>query len=186
MESNAIFYQLLLMSVVWLCVMLYMLWPYERAVACQTPPNSTPPRRKRSSKRKPFAGLLHKPICEACQHTAEEHLKGPASPPPVLTFTRGRKRRVDTQHHFCPDQDCSYYGWTGHGNIRANGHPGGQPWRQLQCVSCHGYFQQTHGTPFHGKQVSPDLLVWAIGALNRTTGDWHRGALADISKVITH
>ena len=27
------------------------------------------------------------------------------------------------------------------------------------------YFQETHGTLFHGKRVAPDLLVWAVGAL---------------------
>src|SRR5437762_7233870 len=58
----------------------------------------------------------------------------------------------------------------GRGNIRANGHPGGKPWRQLQCVSCHGYFQETYGTIFHGKHVAPDRLVWAIGALAEGLG----------------
>jgi transposase-like protein len=37
-------------------------------------------------------------------------------------------------------------------------------------VSCHGYFQQTHGTPFYGKHVAPDLLVWAVGALAEGLG----------------
>jgi hypothetical protein len=31
------------------------------------------------------------------------------------------------------------------GNIRANGHPNGGPWRQLYCRGCQGYFQETHG-----------------------------------------
>src|SRR5215467_11148439 len=63
-----------------------------------------------------------------------------------------------------------YYGWLGRGNIRANGHPGGTPWRQFQCGSCQGYFQETHGTPLHGKQVSSDLFVWAVGALAEGLG----------------
>jgi IS1 family transposase/transposase-like protein len=88
----------------------------------------------------------------------------------MLTFTRGRRRSIDTQHHFCPDHECSYYGWTGRGNVRSNGHPGGKVWRQLECVSCHGYFQQTHGTPLHGQRVAPDLLVWAVGALAEGLG----------------
>jgi hypothetical protein len=88
----------------------------------------------------------------------------------VVTFTRGRKRCIGTQQQFCPDPDCAYYGWVGRGNLRANGHPGGKPWRQLQCVSCQGYFQQTHGTPLQGKRGSPDLLVWAIGALAEGLG----------------
>lgn len=63
-----------------------------------------------------------------------------------------------------------YCGWQGCGNIRSNGHPGGKPWRQLQCVSCHGYFQETHGTPIYGKHVEPQKLVWAIGALAEGLG----------------
>jgi hypothetical protein len=55
-----------------------------------------------------------------------------------MIFTRGRRRTIDTSGHFCPDHDCSYHGWLGRGNIRSNGHPGGQAWRQLQCVSCEG------------------------------------------------
>jgi hypothetical protein len=37
-------------------------------------------------------------------------------------------------------------------------------------VSCHGYFQETHGTPLHGKRVSPDMLLWAVGALAEGLG----------------
>jgi len=77
---------------------------------------------------------------------------------------------VDTQQQFCPNQDCSYYGWPGRGNSRANGHPGGKPWRQLQCSVCEGYFQETHGTLFHGKHVAPQKLVWAVGALAEGLG----------------
>jgi hypothetical protein len=57
--------------------------------------------------------------------------------PPLITFTRGLRRIVDTHSHFCPEPDCSYHGWVGRGNIRVNGHPGGQPWRQLHRISCH-------------------------------------------------
>src|SRR5215468_5535129 len=48
--------------------------------------------------------------------------------------------------------------------------PGGQLWRQFQCVSCDGFFQETHGTPLHGKRVAPDMLVWAVGALAEGLG----------------
>ena len=170
MVSNPIFYNLLLLSLVWLCIMLHVLWPYERTGPRPAPPKPTRPPRKRSKDPQPFAGLLHKPLCDACEHAAEARPQAPGAPPPLITFTRGRQRAIDTQQQFCPDQDCSYYGWTGRGNLRSNGHPGGKPWRQLQCVSCHGYFQQTHGTPFHGKRVSPDMLVWAIGALAEGLG----------------
>jgi IS1 family transposase len=87
-----------------------------------------------------------------------------------MIFTRGRRRTVDTSGHFCPDHDCAYHGWLGRGNIRSNGHPGGQPWRQLQCVSCDGYFYETHGTMFHGKRSSPELLVHVIACLAEGLG----------------
>jgi hypothetical protein len=63
-----------------------------------------------------------------------------------------------------------YHGWLGRGNIRAHGHPGGQPWRQLQGVSCHGYFYATHGTIFHGKRSSPELIVRVIACLAEGLG----------------
>jgi len=87
-----------------------------------------------------------------------------------MIFTRGRRRTVDTQQQFCPAPDCSYYGWLARGNIRANGHPGGQPWRQLQCVSCDGYFSETHGTIVHGKRASVELIVRVIACLAEGLG----------------
>jgi hypothetical protein len=77
---------------------------------------------------------------------------------------------VDTQHHFCPSPHCDYYGWIGFGNIRANGHPNGGRWRQLQCVACGTYFLETHGTPLHGTRVAPELVMWAVGALAEGLG----------------
>jgi len=84
--------------------------------------------------------------------------------------TRGRPRQVDTSRHFCPHANCDYRGWVGLGNISANGHPNGGPWRQLHCTSCGGYVQETHGTPLHGKRVALDVLVWAVGALAEGLG----------------
>jgi len=77
---------------------------------------------------------------------------------------------VETSQHFCPYPDCAYQGWAGWGNLQANGHPSGGPWRQWHCTACKGYFQETHGTLFHGKRVAPDLLVWAVGALAEGLG----------------
>jgi hypothetical protein len=37
-------------------------------------------------------------------------------------------------------------------------------------VACHVYFQETHGTPLHGKRVSPDMLVWVVEALAEGLG----------------
>jgi transposase-like protein/IS1 family transposase len=77
---------------------------------------------------------------------------------------------VDSQHHFCPNPHCAYHGWVERGNLRANGHPGGKPWRQLQCTACRRYFQETHGTLLRGKRVSLEMLVWAVGALAEGLG----------------
>ena len=40
----------------------------------------------------------------------------------------------------------------------------------MHCTACDGYFLETHGTLFHGKRVTPDLLVWAVGVLAEGLG----------------
>src|SRR5262244_601042 len=84
--------------------------------------------------------------------------------------TRGRRRQVDTSTHFCPNPDCASRGWVGWGNLRANGHPNGGPWRQLLCVACRRYFLETLGTIFHGKRTSVDLIVRVITCLAEGLG----------------
>src|SRR6266702_1171978 len=170
MASNLLFYQLLLVALVCLCFVLHALWPGARTGVRPTLLQPSPPRPKRSREPTPFAGLLHKPLCAACDQAAASGHKAPSTPPPLITYAGDRKRTIDSQNQFCPDLDCSYYGWLGRGNIRANGHPGGNPWRQFQCVSCLGSFHQLHGTPLHGKHVSMDKLVWAVGALAEGLG----------------
>jgi IS1 family transposase len=170
MVPNIWFYQLLVVALVVICLLIYVWWPDALNASPPTALSPTPPRRKRSTEPKPFPGFLHKPLCEACEQDADTRPKAPGSPPPVITFTRGRRRTVDTHSHFCPDADCSYHGWLGRGNIRSNGHPGGKPWRQFQCVSCLGYFYETTGTIFHGKHASPDLIVWVIACLGEGLG----------------
>jgi IS1 family transposase len=164
------FHTLLLRGFLWLGMFLYWAWRRGRPTPDQTTPPLTAPIQRRSREPRPLAGLLHKPRCDACEHAVEPRSQAPAVPPPILTFTRGRRRQVDMQPQFCPAHDCSYYGWVGRGNIRANGHPGGKPWRQLQCLGCQGYFQETHGTPLHGKRVPPQMLGWAVGALAEGLG----------------
>src|SRR5713101_5196657 len=170
MASNLLFYQLLLVALACLCVVLHALWPGARTGVRPPLLQPSPPRPTRSREPKPFAGLLHKPLCAACEQAAASGHKAPSTPPPLITYARGRTRTIDSQNQFCPALDCSYYGWLGRGNIRANGHPGGNPWRQFQCVSCLGYFHQLHGTPLHGKHVSIDKLVWVVGALAEGLG----------------
>jgi IS1 family transposase len=166
MVSNLVVYQLALIALVWLFLMLSWLWPSEPAAARPLPPTPVTPPRKRSTAPKPFTGLTRKPHCDACEQTIKDRrLPLPSAPPPKIISTRGRRHHVDTSRHFCPDADCRYGGWVGLGNLQAHGHPSGGPWRQLHCTACKGYFQETHGTLFHGKRVAPDLLVWAVGAL---------------------
>jgi transposase-like protein len=170
MILNLLFYKLLLVALVLICILIHVGWPDPPSATPQTPLKPDKPRRKRSKDPKPFTGLIQKPICEACDQGVDARPKAPGSPPPVITFTRGRPRTVHTQSHFCPDPDCSYYGWLGRGNIRSNGHPGGQPWQQFQCVSCHGYFYEINGTIFHGKRSLPDLIVRVLACLAEGLG----------------
>src|SRR5215510_2894512 len=170
MAPNLLFYQLLLVALVLLFLMIHIWWPDHSRATPHRPFKLDKPRRQRSKEPQPFTGLLHKPLCEACAQGAAARRKAPGSPPPVVTFTRGRRRTVDTRAHFCPAPDCSYHGWLGRGNIRSNGHPGGQPWRQLQCVSCHGYVSATHGTIFLGKRASMELIVRVIACLAEGLG----------------
>jgi IS1 family transposase len=84
--------------------------------------------------------------------------------------TQRRPRVIDTSMPFCPHAGCAYRGWLGLGNLRANGHPLGGPWRQWHCTACEGYFLETHGTIFHGKRVPVDLIVRALACLAEGLG----------------
>src|SRR2546425_11237776 len=84
--------------------------------------------------------------------------------------THRRPRTVDTSRHFCPHTGCRYRGWLGLGNLRANGHPSGGPWRQFQCTACEGYFPEHHGTIFHGKQGAVELIVRVLACLAEGLG----------------
>src|SRR5229473_6880006 len=170
MVSHLFFYQLMFLGLLWLCVMLHYAWPNACTGGDQRPSQPLPPPRQRSRDLKPFPGLTHKPHCEACAQAAVPRPQAPCAPPPRIVSTRGRPRQVDTSSHFCPQPHCAYRGWVGLGNLSANGHPSGGPWRQCYCTACEGYFQETHGTPFHGKRVAPEKLVWAVGALAEGLG----------------
>ena len=170
MAPNLLFYQLLLVALVVICLLLHVGWPDAPRAIPATSPKPHKRRRKRSTEPTPFPGFIHKPLCAACERGADTRPQAPGAPPPVITFTRGRRRTVDTHAHFCPDSDCSYHGWLGRGNMRSNGQPSGQPWRQLQGVSCHGYFYETHGTLLHGNRASVELIVRVIACLAEGLG----------------
>jgi IS1 family transposase len=169
MVSHLFYYQLGLIALVWLCLMLQWAWPSDAAV-CPTTPEPPPLWPKHKREPKPFAGLTTKPHCDACERANAPRPQAPSAPPPRIVMTRGRRRQVDTSHHFCPNPDCAYRGWVGWGNLRANGHPSGSPWRQLLCVVCRRYFLETLGTIFHGKRASVDLIVRVLACLAEGLG----------------
>ena len=170
MVSDLFFSQLMLIALLRLCVMLHWVWPSDPTIASPTilPATLPPPKRRREPK--PFAGLTRKPHCDACAHASDSRPHAPSAPPPRIVMTRGRQREVDTSRHFCPNPDCAYRGWVGWGNLRANGHPSGGPWRQLLCVACRRSFLETLGTLLHGKRASVELIVRVIACLAEGLG----------------
>jgi hypothetical protein len=157
MVSELFVYELVLLGLPWLCIMLHDAWPSDRPTWEQRTSKPATPPRTRSRDPKPFPGLTQKPCCVACEQAAQAPAAPlPPVPPPPITSNRGRPRQVDTSQQFCPHPDCAYQGRVGLGNISANGHPSGGPWRQWHCSACEGYVLETHGTIFHGKRVAPD------------------------------
>jgi IS1 family transposase len=169
MVSHLFYYQLALLALVWLFVMLP---GAESRRGSPIPPTATPikPKRTRSHEPQPFAGLTHKPPCALCEHEAAPPQAPPPVPPEPMPPTHRRPRTVDTTRHFCPHAGCRYRGWLGWGNLRANGHPSGGPWRQFHCTACDGYFLETHGTLFHGKQAAVELIVRVLACLAEGLG----------------
>ena len=169
MVSHLLFYQLTLIALVWLCVMLHWAWPSD-STPCPPPPAPTPPVPKRPREPKPFAGLTTKPHCDAWAHASDLRPEAPSPPPPRIVPTRGRRRQVDTTTHCCPNPDCASRGWVAWGNLRANGHPNGGPWRQLLCVVCRRSFLETLGTLLYGKRTSVELIVRVLACLAEGLG----------------
>jgi IS1 family transposase len=171
MIPHPFFYLMVVLGLLWIFFLLPLAWPSPCPATPQRPAEPILPQRSRSSEPKAFAGLTHKPQCVACEQAPPAlPVIAPAAPPPRITSTRGRKRQVDTGHHFCPNPDCTYRGWVGWGNLRANGHPNSGPWRQLLCVVCRRYFLETLGTLFHGKRASVELIVRVIACLAEGLG----------------
>src|SRR5215467_2374303 len=170
MIPHLFFYQLAVLGLLWLVCMLAIAWPSRCAPREQRPTKPSKPLRQRSNEPTPFAGLTHKPPCALCEQEAAHPQVPPPVPPEPMPPTHHRPRTVDTSRHFCPHTGCAYRGWLGLGNLRANGHPNGGPWRQFHCTACKGYFPEHHGTLFHGKRVSIDLIVHVIGCLAEGLG----------------
>src|SRR5215467_14475679 len=165
MIPHLVYYQLVMLGLLWLCVMLHAVWPSRGAGSQPRPAEGAPlkPKRQRSNEPQLFAGLTHKPPCALCEHEAAHPPTPPPVPPEPMPPTHRRPRTVDTSQHFCPHTGCRYRGWLGLGNLRANGHPSGGPWRQC-------YFPEHHGTLFYGKQVAVELIVRVLACLAEGLG----------------
>src|SRR6266446_2196286 len=172
MIPHHIYYQLAIVGLLWLSVMLHSMWPSQGAGSLQPPVQPVPPqlKRKRSKEPKPLMGLTQRPHCALCEHDANHPEPQPPRRPDPMAPTKRRPCAIDTSMHFCPHAGCAYQGWLGLGNLRANGHLSGGLWRQLSCRSCHGYFLETHGTIFHGKRLSVELLVRVLACLAEGLG----------------
>ena len=145
MVSHHFFYQLAFFVLVWLFVMLHLTWSKSGGTIQPVPAK---PRRRRTNEPKPFAGLTQKPHCALCEQETGKSAPAPPLRPDPMPEANRRPRTVNTARHFCPHLGCDYRGWLGLNNLRANGHPNGGPWRQFHCISCQGYFLETHGTIF--------------------------------------
>jgi hypothetical protein len=96
MASNLLFYQLMMVALVLICLVIHVWWPDDKIAPPATPPKPDKPQRKRSKEPKPFTGYIHKPLCDACEPGPDTRPKAPGSPPPIIVFTRGCRRTVDT------------------------------------------------------------------------------------------
>src|SRR5262245_52787601 len=125
MVDHFLFYDLLLIALLWLGVILSERWARNRSAIGPTPREPAAPLPKHSQDPKPFPGFTHKPHCALCEQAPAPASPAPLVPPVLLSSSAGRPRQVDTTKQFCPRLHCAYYGWVGRGNIRANGCPSG-------------------------------------------------------------
>jgi transposase-like protein len=170
MVSHLFFYQLALLTILWLFIMLHRSWLRPSATNATAPATPITPKRTRSTEPKAFAGLTHKPHCVLCEQAPRETAPPPPVAPEPMPPTNRRPRTVETSRPFCPHADCDSRGWLELNNLRANGHPSGGPWRQFHCTSCQGYFLETHGTIFHGKHAEGELIVRVLACLAEGLG----------------
>jgi len=167
MIPHHVYYLLMALGCLWLCIMLHYDCPSRSTGSHPEPiePVLLKSKRKQSTDPQPFKGLTQRPHCAACEHDAHYPKALPPRRPDPMAPTNRRPCAIDTSRHFCPHAGCAYRGWLGLGNLRANGHPSGGLWRQLYCRACKGYFLETHGTIFHGKRVSVELIVRVLACL---------------------
>src|SRR5262249_61613405 len=101
-----VYYQLVILVLLGLCLMMSHLWPSPTGGAPKTPPPPIKPQRRRSHEPTPFAGLTHKPHCGLCEQGTDE--TAPASPqrPDPMPPTNPRPRTAETSHPLFPPRRC--------------------------------------------------------------------------------
>ena len=154
--------------IIWQVVSCYQHWVLAKTLLERLQRQQAKPGRRKGGK--VFKGLTQQPVCEQCKVEGANHSSVRREPPPRLEPKRGRKRCVQTGRHYCPYQDCRYYGWLGLGNISSNGHPNGGRNRQLYCCVCRRYFAETKGTLFYGKRYRSQDIEQALTALAEGLG----------------
>ena len=130
----------------------HALWTVAaRPNGIRTPPSSAHHAHHEAFVRSPFAGLTHKPHCEACEQAAVPRPQAPCAPPPRIVSTRGRRRVVNTSQPLLSPAQL-FLSWLGGlGEYPSQWPSQWGPWRQLYCLKCQGSFQETHGTSFAGQ-----------------------------------
>ena len=82
MIPHHVYYQLVILILLWLCIMLPHLWSSPPSGPPKTPTPSIKPRRRRSREPKPFAGLTQKPHCPLCEQEFAPSTQAPPPPRP--------------------------------------------------------------------------------------------------------
>src|SRR5215831_753467 len=106
MSPHLVYYPLVILVLLWLCVMLPYLWPGPPGGAPKPPLQSITPKRKRANEPKAFEGLTHKPPCVVCTQETGETAPAPPRRPDRMPPTNHRPRTVDTSRPFCPHSGC--------------------------------------------------------------------------------
>ena len=106
MVPNQLFDQFLLGALVMIWLLLHVWWPDDLRITPQKSLQPDTTRRRRSKEPRPFTGLIHQPLCKACEQGADTRPKAPGSPPPVITFKDFVDGRVVDSR--CPSGVCRY------------------------------------------------------------------------------
>jgi hypothetical protein len=87
MIPHLVYYQLVILALLWLCLMLPHLWPSPPGGAPKTSTQPIRPKRKRSTEPKPFAGLTHKPHCRMVKKLMRLHVRSISGAPRAVHDT---------------------------------------------------------------------------------------------------